>query len=101
MGERGSTIAAIATPPGPARRGILRLSGAAAAELVRGVLRDEVPPFAPGAERASFRGRFDDGRGWQPVLVLWMRGPRSYTREDVAEFHLPGAEPLLAAAYQR
>jgi len=30
-----------------------------------------------------------------------MRGPRSFTREDVAEFHLSGAEPLLACALRR
>jgi tRNA modification GTPase len=30
-----------------------------------------------------------------------MPGPRSYTREDVAEFHLPGSPPLLEAAFAR
>jgi tRNA modification GTPase len=47
------------------------------------------------------RGRFDDARGLQPVMMLWMRGPRSFTREDVAEFHLCGSEPLLASALAR
>ena len=40
MSGASSTIAAIATPPGPGRRGILRVSGPRAAELVRGTLRD-------------------------------------------------------------
>ncbi len=97
----GSTIAAIATPPGPARRGIVRLSGPHAGELVRATLRAEQPRFAPELARLLTRGRFDDGRGLQPVTLLWMRGPRSFTREDVAEFHLSGAEPLLAAALAR
>jgi len=95
------TIAAIATPPGPARRGILRVSGARAGALVRATVRDEVPRFAPERARSCTRGRFDDGRGLQPVTVLWMRAPRSYTREDVAEFHLSGAEPLLTCALGR
>jgi len=30
-----------------------------------------------------------------------MPGPRSFTREDVAEFHLPGSQPLLVAALAR
>ncbi len=96
-----TTIAAIATPPGPGRRGILRVSGPRAAELVRATLRGATPPFEPERSRACLRGRFDDGRGEQPLRLLWMRGPRSYTREDVAEFHLPGAEPLLACALAR
>jgi len=95
------TIAAISTPPGPARRGIVRLSGPGSAALVRATLRDERPGFEPGSARLCVRGRFDDGRGLQPVTLLWMRAPRSFTREDVAEFHLPGAEPLLACALAR
>lgn len=97
----GSTIAAIATPPGPARRGIVRVSGPLAAELVRATLREDRPRFESERARWLARGRFDDGRGLQPVTLLWMRGPRSFTREDVAEFHLCGAEPLLACALAR
>ena len=95
------TIAAIATPPGPARRGIVRVSGPRAGALVRGTVRDELPRFEPERARLWALGRFDDGRGLQPVTLLWMRGPRSFTREDVAEFHLSGAEPLLACALAR
>lgn len=36
-----------------------------------------------------------------PALVLWMPGPRSFTREDVAEFHLPGTPALLSRALER
>ena len=95
------TIAAIATPPGPGRRGIVRVSGPLAGELVRAALRAGVPDFDAARERLLVRGRFDDGRGTQPLVLLWMRAPRSFTREDVAEFHLPGAEPLLACALAR
>jgi len=95
------TIAAIATPPGAGRRGIVRVSGARAAELVQAVLRAEEPRFEPTHARQLARGRFHDGRGEQPVTLLWMRAPRSFTREDVAEFHLCGAEPLLARALAR
>jgi len=95
------TIVACATPPGPARRAILRLSGPRTAELVRAVLRAESPRFEPAATRALCTGRFDDGVGTQPVELYWMRAPRSYTREDLAEFHLPGAAPLVRAAERR
>lgn len=96
-----STIAAIASPPGPARRGIVRISGPGTAAVLARVLVSSDPPLSSGAPRALHHARLDDGRGTQPVLVLWMRGPRSYTREDVAELHLVGAEPLVAAAFAR
>jgi tRNA modification GTPase len=35
------------------------------------------------------------------VLVLFMPGPRSFTREDVVELHLPGSPHLLSAALRR
>lgn len=92
------TIAAIASPPGPARRGILRLSGPDSARLVRATFTAAAGSFDAARPRALLSGRLDDGRGGQPAMLLWMRAPRSFTREDVAELHLRGAEPLLRAA---
>jgi len=94
----GTTIAAIASPPGGGARGILRLSGPRAGEIVRGVWRGPAPDLS---RRGIHLGRFRDRRGEQPLLLLWMPGPRSFTREDVAEFHLPGSPPLLEAGLAR
>jgi tRNA modification GTPase len=94
---RGDTIAAIATPPGGAARALIRLSGPRAAEIVAALWRG---PFERGA-RGVFRGRVADGRGTQPALLFWMPAPRSFTREDVAELHLPGAEALVRAVLAR
>lgn len=106
----GATIAAVASPPGGGARAVLRVSGPRAADLVRGVWRadDALPPgngaaaddAAPLA-RGVYLGRFDDGRGTQPAMLVWMPGPGSYTREDVAEFHLVASPPLVAAALER
>jgi len=97
-------IAAVCSPPGPGQRGVLRVSGARLAELVVECFveaeRGEVRRFLGGG-RGRFEGRFRDGVGAVPVSLLWMPGPHSYTREDVAEFHLPGAPALLAAALER
>jgi tRNA modification GTPase len=93
------TIAAIASPPGPAARGVIRVSGPRASELVRATWSGAILPDL--SERVLARGAFDDGRGTQPLLLLWMKGPRSFTREDVAEFHLPGHPGLLDAALLR
>lgn len=95
----GDTIAAIATPPGGGERGVIRVSGPRAAELAR-ALWAGAEPLELGA-RGFSTGRIDDGLGTQPVLLLWMPGPRSFTREDVLELHLPGSPPLLRAALAR
>lgn len=97
-------IAAVGSPPGPGERGVLRLSGANLVECVLACFveeeRAQLARFLD-AGRGRFEGRFQDGVGAQPVSLLWMPGPHSYTREDVAEFHLPGAPALLAAALER
>lgn len=89
------TIAAIASPPGSAVRGIVRVSGPRARDLVLATWRGVAPELGT---RALVTGRFHDGRGELPVLLVWMPGPRSFTREDVAEFHLPGHAELLQGA---
>ncbi len=94
----GATIAAIASPPGPGARGIVRVSGPVAGQIVRSLWVGEAPALD---RRALHAGRIDDGRGTQPALLLWMPGPRSYTGEDVAELHVPGSPPLLAAVLAR
>ncbi len=93
------TIAAIASPPGAGRRGVLRVSGPRARALVEACFTPLAPPLV--LRRGAQRGRLDDGRGSQPALFLWMPAPASYTREDVAELHLCGAPPLVAAALER
>lgn len=80
------TIAAIATPPGSGGIGIVRLSGPEAIAIAAAVV---------GARPDSARERVLElavahGRGGERLdEVLWvaMRGPRSFTGEDVAEIH--------------
>src|SRR5687768_5197082 len=62
------TIVALSTPPGSSIRAVVRLSGPRAAAIAEGV---------PGA--------------------VVRRAPRTFTREDLVEIHLPGAPPLVDA----
>ncbi len=96
-----TTIAAISSPPGPALRGIVRISGPGTADVLGRALVGSDASSWEHTARGVFPARFDDGIGTQPALVFWMPGPHSYTREDVAELHLPGAPPLLDAALAR
>ncbi len=86
------TNVAISTPPGAALRAIVRLSG----PLTLEVLRATVDPVEGPPVLAS-RLRLSGGLGLPGTLVK-LRAPRTYTREDVAEFHTFGSPPLLESA---
>jgi tRNA modification GTPase len=81
-------------------RGVVRISGERARAIAEEVWAGD-SGVELGGSRGVFRGRLFDGVGEQPLLLLWMPGPRSFTREDVAEFHLPGSAPLLKRALLR
>ncbi|MCB4389088.1 tRNA uridine-5-carboxymethylaminomethyl(34) synthesis GTPase MnmE [Synechococcus sp. MU1617] len=86
------TIAAVATAVAPGQGGIavIRLSGPAAEATGRSVVH------CPGRQEwGSHRlvyGHVIDGEGRRldEVLLLLMRGPRSFTGEDVVEIHCHG-----------
>jgi tRNA modification GTPase len=84
------TIVAIASPPGAGERGILRLSGHAARSIVASRAVEPWPDV-----RGVHEVRLRDAQGTQPALLLWMPGPRSYTREDVVELHVCGNPWLI------
>ncbi|MGE0144882.1 MAG: tRNA modification GTPase [Planctomycetota bacterium] len=80
----------MASPPGPAARGILRISGPAAFAAVGARLGAPIE-----RERRAFDAVIDVLGFPVAVLVLTMPGPRSFTGEDVVELHLPGSPLLL------
>jgi tRNA modification GTPase len=94
----GDTICAIATPPGEGGIGILRLSGEKAVEIASRVftgaggrtVRDfTTHTLHHGELREPGGARLDE------VLVAFMKAPRSYTGEDVVEFHCHGGPLVL------
>jgi tRNA modification GTPase len=84
------TIVAVSSAVGGAARMIVRVSGASAPELVRSLCRSrDVPAAGAGRVRLHFAGLV------VPAWLYAFRSPRSYTGDDLVEFHLPG-NPLLA-----
>ncbi len=89
------TIAAIATPLGAGGVGIIRISGTDAAAILAGVTKRSAD---------SLRDRYfeyghvydQDGVRLDEVLFVLMRGPRSFTGEDVAEVHGHGGAANLS-----
>lgn len=85
------TIVALATPPGPGDRAIVRLSGPRAFEVI----------FAIAGQSLATRGvhsveiRLPDVHSTLPADVIAMPGPRSYTGQHCAEIHTISSPPLI------
>src|SRR5687768_14046890 len=91
------TIAAIATAPGRAGIGVVRVSGPFVQQIMRGIVRRSLEP-----RHAAFV-RFGDADG-APIdegLALYFTGPESYTGEDVLELQGHGGPVVLRLLLQR
>lgn len=96
MLDPSDTIVAISSHPGPAARGIVRLSGPAALAIALDGFEGDAPAPIP-ARPTAYTGaiRLEVAAAPLPAtLVLWP-GPRSYTGQPVAEIHTVGSPPLL------
>ena len=91
-----ATIAAIATPPGEGGIGVVRISGSDAARIAGDIFRRSGKhPHVDLATTPSHRllyGRIVDERDdtIDEVLLAWMKGPNTYTREDTVEISCHG-----------
>ena len=91
------TIAAIASPPGPALRGIVRLSGSDAPSIALSGFRDDTDrSSSKRPERRTGRYRVDGLHGELPADLLVWPGSKTYTGQPLAEIHTIGSPPLLA-----
>ena len=89
-----ATIVAIATPPGRAGIGIVRLSGSQALSIIKKCvsLSDTI------AERTVYLRHFNDqdtGQMIDQVCVIWYKAPKSYTGEDVVEIQCHSNPTIL------
>ena len=86
------TIYALSSAPGRAGVAVVRVSGPTAMGVVV-ALTGAAPP-AP--RMAVVRDLVDQNRNpIDQAIVLWMPGPRSFTGEDVAEFHVHGGRAII------
>ncbi len=95
------TIAAISTPPGQSGIGIVRLSGPASITIVASVFVSSSDRDVRTDERQVFHGEIRaNGNAVDEVLLIVMRAPHSYTREDVVEINCHGGPGPLNAVLQ-
>lgn len=92
------TIAAIATPVGSGGIGIIKISGPQALQIIANFFRSATfRTRIPESHRLYYGVLFDpvDGSDLDEVLVAYMRGPTSYTGEDVVEINCHSGLILL------
>jgi tRNA modification GTPase len=91
------TIAAISTPFGESGIGIVRLSGSLAEPIAKKI-------FKPKKDQSYFishhfhYGEIIDNQSGNPVdevLIVLMRSPKTYTKEDILEIHCHGGYFIL------
>ena len=95
------TIAALATAPGEGGIAIVRVSGLRAEEMLNRL-------FSPARQWESHKMYYGhavhQGETLDECMAVLFLSPRSYTREDVAEFHLHGgawaAQSVLNALFE-
>ncbi|RAL21231.1 tRNA uridine-5-carboxymethylaminomethyl(34) synthesis GTPase MnmE [Lujinxingia litoralis] len=99
-GSLAPTIAAIATPAGSGGVGIVRVSGGRAEDVLRGLVPDWPREHPSHLLRLShlYNG---EGELIDEALAVIMRGPRSYTGEDVVELQCHGGPIILRRVLDR
>ena len=88
-----STIYALSTPPGEGGISVVRLSGEKSLSIIKKHIDRELS-FEPRKMHYCF---FVDGEEKiDEVMVVYLKGPKTYTREDVVEVHCHGS--MLSAS---
>ncbi len=104
LAYQSDTIAALATPPGRGGIAIVRVSGENARAYFEALFRPAGKQQTE-SHRLLYGHLYDaDGVMLDECMAVLMLAPRTYTREDVAEFHLHGGDQIarecLSALYR-
>src|SRR4030043_2317088 len=91
------TIAAISTPFGESGIGIVRISGSSAESIARRLFKPKKDQFRFISHQFHY-GEIIDNQSGNPVdevLIVLMKSPKTYTREDIVEIHCHGGYFIL------
>jgi tRNA modification GTPase len=91
------TIAAISTPFGVSGIGIVRISGSLAEPIARKLFKSKSDPSNLISHHFHY-GEIVDPRNGNPideVLIVLMKSPKTYTREDIVEIQCHGGYFIL------
>ena len=95
--DQEETIAAISTPFGESGIGIVRISGFSAESIARKLFKSksDQPHFISHRFHYGELIEPESGNPVDEVLIVLMKSPKTYTREDIVEIHCHGGYFIL------
>jgi tRNA modification GTPase len=94
------TIAAVSTAPGAAAIGVVRMSGPGSLRILREII-PRTGDIEPRRVRAGWVTQTGPGERIDQVLYYFLKGPASYTGEDMVELHGHGGARNMERLLQR
>jgi len=91
------TIYALSTGPGKSGIAVIRISGRDTKEVVKKLTVSELPP--PRLATIKKFNKINTNELIDEGILLWFPGPKSYTGEDMAEFHVHGSRAVIEAIH--
>jgi tRNA modification GTPase len=98
----GETIAAISTPLGESGIGIVRMSGPLSESIAQKLFKTKKAQFSFISHHFHYGDLIDpkNGNPVDEVLIVLMKAPKTYTREDMVEIHCHGGYFILRKALE-
>ena len=91
------TIYALSSGPGISGVAIVRVSGEQTASVIQSLTGKSPPP--PRIATLRKINKINTSELIDEGIILWFPGPRSYTGEDMAEFHIHGSKAVIDALH--
>jgi len=91
------TIYALSSGPGISGIAVIRVSGAETAKVIKQMTGEDLP-----TPRMATLRKFNKNGSKEMIdegVVIWFPGPKSYTGEDLAEFHVHGSRAVIKAMH--
>jgi len=91
------TIYALSSGPGVSGVAVIRVSGKNTAEVIKKLTGAKLP-----VPRVATLKKFNKNGGKELIdegVIIWFPGPKSYTGEDLAEFHVHGSRAVVSAMH--
>ena len=91
------TIYALSSGPGISGIAVIRVSGENTAEVIKKLTKSKLP-----TPKVATLKKFNKNGGKELIdegVIIWFPGPKSYTGEDLAEFHVHGSRAVVKAMH--
>jgi len=91
------TIYALSTGPGTSGLAVIRVSGVETKIVIKALTKSELPK--PRVATLIKVNKINTSELIDEAIVIWFPGPKSYTGEDMAEFHVHGSKAVSEALH--